>query len=212
MVEHSVVKARRSSSGRCDLSDFCRKFCLTLLAFPLHFLSFSSFFSRIMYAETHRVLPCAQVMRCHGCRVPWLRCGSLRKPQTGGCTNIKNKTTNRCPAPPVSLSPCLPVSLPPCRPAGQGASPCARLRAMQSAKALYTVGSKALWLRRVQELVRTADLVGRPPPHAGDVHRQRPRPEIGVLRKGARPRPDVALPAQRRRHRQCQAPRRCCTT
>ena len=49
--QHSVVKARRSSSGRCDLSDFCRKFCLTLVAFPLHFLSFSSFFSRIMYAE-----------------------------------------------------------------------------------------------------------------------------------------------------------------
>ena len=133
------VSHRSASCGRCDLSDFCRTFCLTLLAFPLQFLSFSSFFSRIMYAETHRVLPCAQVMRCHGCRVPWLRCGSLRKPQTGGCTNIKNKTTNRCPAPPVSLSPCLPVSLPPCRPAGQGASPCVRLRAMQSAKALYRV-------------------------------------------------------------------------
>ena len=35
-------------------------------------------------------------------------------------------------------SSCLPVSLPPCRPAGQGASPCARLRAVQFAKALHT--------------------------------------------------------------------------
>ena len=32
------------------------------LAFPLHFLSLSLFFSRVMYAKKLRVLPCAQVM------------------------------------------------------------------------------------------------------------------------------------------------------
>ena len=127
--QHSVVKARRSSSGRCDLSDFCRKFLPHSSGFPAAFSLIFLIFLTHCVAETHLVLPCAQVhvMRClmsSAMVVVWIVAGAAQKLSIN---STKQQTA-------ALLPPC-----PPCRPAGQGASPCARVRAMQPAKALYYV-------------------------------------------------------------------------
>jgi hypothetical protein len=92
-------------------------------AFSLIFLIFLTH----CVAETHLVLPCAQVhvMRClmsSAMVVVWIVAGAAQKLSIN---STKQQTA-------ALLPPC-----PPCRPAGQGASPCARVRAMQPAKALY---------------------------------------------------------------------------
>ena len=57
----------------------------------------------------------------------------------------------------IEKPPCPPLSpCPPCRPADSGASPCARLRALQSAKALYNT-----WYRTTSPPRRRCTLLGR---------------------------------------------------
>ena len=82
--QHSVVKARRSSSGRCDLSDFCRKFLPHSSGFPAAFSLIFLIFLTHCVAETHLVLPCAQVhvMRClmsSAMVVVWIVAGAAQK-------------------------------------------------------------------------------------------------------------------------------------
>ena len=69
------VKARRSSSGRCDLSDFCREFCLTLPQLSHYIFSHFPHFSHVLCCRNTsgvalRAGKAVPDVECHGCGRP----------------------------------------------------------------------------------------------------------------------------------------------